>query len=544
MADLSKIKLNGTTYNFKDAEARNKTPLIININTNNLADVYGNGEDLYQRALTITSDLYSIISTAYGNNKDIFLHITDGFLVIELKLNAVLGDYTENNANFLFTTGQDPFCVLYGDTTTYHSIGPAFASVSIAYDNTNQTSIGLLSIIFIKNMLASSSVLSNENLFLFTANLTAMETRNAIASSQSITTNLNDNNYSGIITMNNGLDSPPEEIEIYFNEIEYSVSRTSNASGYYYGDDTFNNPPFLITVVQDNNNWTWTLFTNSEDTFIIQIDKIEISETSFTVASSKTYNEINTAYLNGKIPLLLATVETVDILCPLLHTEEGLYVFEGAINEYSDNRIDFSIHLQITAMTNGWNAEVYDAIPSSGSSSQNIPTRTSDLINDSGFITSSSIPTQTSDLINDSGFISEYIETDPVFSISAAAQISSDDISNWNNKSDFSGNYEDLSNQPTIPTVPTNISAFTNDSGYLTNYTETDPIFTSSAAANITSSNITTWNNKQNALTFDSTPTVGSSNPVTSSGIKAAIPTKTSDLTNDSSFATIQIVRW
>jgi hypothetical protein len=37
---------------------------------------------------------------------------------------------------------------------------------------------------------------------------------------------------------------------------------------------------------------------------------------------------------------------------------------------------------------------------------------------------------------------------------------------------DFSGDYTDLTNQPTIPTVPTNVSAFTNDAGYLT--TEVD----------------------------------------------------------------------
>ena len=36
----------------------------------------------------------------------------------------------------------------------------------------------------------------------------------------------------------------------------------------------------------------------------------------------------------------------------------------------------------------------------------------------------------------------------------------------------FSGNYNDLTNKPTIPTVPTNISSFTNDAGYLTSYTE------------------------------------------------------------------------
>ena len=41
----------------------------------------------------------------------------------------------------------------------------------------------------------------------------------------------------------------------------------------------------------------------------------------------------------------------------------------------------------------------------------------------------------------------------------------------------FSGDYNDLTNKPTIPTVPSNVSAFTNDAGYLTGYTETDPQF-------------------------------------------------------------------
>ena len=51
----------------------------------------------------------------------------------------------------------------------------------------------------------------------------------------------------------------------------------------------------------------------------------------------------------------------------------------------------------------------------------------------------------------------------------------------------FSGDYNDLTNKPTIPVVPTNVSAFTNDSGYITS---------------------------------------------------ASLPTKTSDLTNDSGFVT------
>lgn len=78
------------------------------------------------------------------------------------------------------------------------------------------------------------------------------------------------------------------------------------------------------------------------------------------------------------------------------------------------------------------------------------------------------IPSKTSDLTNDSGFITSYTETDPVFTASPAHGITANDITNWNGKSDFSGSYNDLTNKPTIPTVPTNVSAFTNDANYVT----------------------------------------------------------------------------
>lgn len=55
-------------------------------------------------------------------------------------------------------------------------------------------------------------------------------------------------------------------------------------------------------------------------------------------------------------------------------------------------------------------------------------------------------------------------EIDPVFSASASASITSQDITNWNNKSDFNGSYNNLTDKPFIPTK---LSELTNDSGYL-----------------------------------------------------------------------------
>lgn len=87
-------------------------------------------------------------------------------------------------------------------------------------------------------------------------------------------------------------------------------------------------------------------------------------------------------------------------------------------------------------------------------------------------------------------FLESFTETDPVYSASAAAGITASDITNWNNKLD--------SFTETDPTVPAHVKS-------------------------ITQQNITDWNNKQDALTFDSTPTENSTNPVTSGGLYTVI---------------------
>lgn len=123
-------------------------------------------------------------------------------------------------------------------------------------------------------------------------------------------------------------------------------------------------------------------------------------------------------------------------------------------------------------------------------------------------------------------------ETDPTVP-SHVKSITQANITNWNGKAEKSD----------IPTVPTNISAFTNDKGYITSVpseyvtetelagkgyltTESDPTVPSYVKA-ITQANITSWNNKSNFS--------GSYNDLSN---KPTIPTKTSDLTNDSNFAT------
>jgi hypothetical protein len=109
-----------------------------------------------------------------------------------------------------------------------------------------------------------------------------------------------------------------------------------------------------------------------------------------------------------------------------------------------------------------------------------VPTKTSDLTNDSGFITSADLPTKTSDLTNDgSDGSSTYVEADELATVATtgsyddlsnkptipAAQVQSDWTQTTTTAVDYiknkptlatvatSGSYNDLSDTPTIPTV-------------------------------------------------------------------------------------------
>ena len=108
------------------------------------------------------------------------------------------------------------------------------------------------------------------------------------------------------------------------------------------------------------------------------------------------------------------------------------------------------------------------------------------------------IPTTTSQLTNDAGFIT--IDSIP-------AQANAD----WNAEE---GSAAYIQNKPTIPTVPTNVSAFTNDAGYLTR---------DSIQAQVNAD----WNATEGLAAIQNKPT---------------IPTTISELTNDVGFITIDSI--
>ena len=135
------------------------------------------------------------------------------------------------------------------------------------------------------------------------------------------------------------------------------------------------------------------------------------------------------------------------------------------------------------------------------------------------------VPTNLSSFTDDLGSNpththSQYLtsETEPMFNSSVAKGITSSDITNWNNKSTFSGNYNDLTNKPNIPSQ---LSELSDDSSHrLVSDTEKS-----------------NWNNKSdfsgnyNDLTNKPNLFSGNYNDLTN---KPDIPDSLSDLTDDS----------
>lgn len=124
--------------------------------------------------------------------------------------------------------------------------------------------------------------------------------------------------------------------------------------------------------------------------------------------------------------------------------------------------------------------------------------------------------------INGSGVSSSYVNTqiaiantwlqsNDLTTLTAAKSYVDSQISSLSANT-FSGDYNDLSNKPSIPTVPTNVSSFTNDAGY------------------------TTFSGSYNDLTDTPTLFSGDYNDLSNT---PSIPTNVSELTNDSGFITL-----
>ena len=121
---------------------------------------------------------------------------------------------------------------------------------------------------------------------------------------------------------------------------------------------------------------------------------------------------------------------------------KGGFVAKDGSKVLSDNNYTTEEKNKLSGIESGAEVNEIDVIKVNGTA-QTISSKEVDI----------TVPTKVSDLTNDSGFLSS--ETDPVFTASAAYGISSTDITNWNAKAEISD-------------IPTNNNQLTNGAGYQT----------------------------------------------------------------------------
>lgn len=258
---------------------------------------------------------------------------------------------------------------------------------------------------------------------------------------------------------------------------------------------------------------------------------------------------------------------------------------EEAINnaklEGGNTQVDLSTYAKKTDLHDHSNKTILDSITASKinqwdnksdfngdyndlTNKPTIPTKVSDLLNDSGYLTEHQDISGKVDKVDGKSLISDseierlstlknYDDTDIKNTLNSKANktelhshanktvldnISSAKVTEWDNKSTFSGNYNDLANKPTIPSLNGYATEqYVNEeiekidvTEQLTDYAKKSELHSHSNKSvldGITSAKITEWNNKS---TFD-----GNYNSLTN---KPTIPTKVSELTNDEGYLT------
>ena len=229
-------------------------------------------------------------------------------------------------------------------------------------------------------------------------------------------------------------------------------------------------------------------------------------------------------------------------------------LFSGNYNDLSNKPTIPTVPTNVSSFNNDANYITAADVPA-------IPANVSVFTNDAGYITMDSIPAIPTVPTNVSAFTNDvhYITTDDIPAYQVLS-ISNDTIylsnggyavlpagfdGNYNNLSNkpelFSGNYNDLTDKPTIPTVPTNVSAFTNDANYIT-----------SADVPAIPTNVSSFTNDAGYITMDSIPAIptvptnvssftNDANYITSADVPA-IPTNVSSFTNDAGYITMDSI--
>lgn len=296
--------------------------------------------------------------------------------------------------------------------------------------------------------------------------------------------------------------------------------------------------------------------------------------TNLETSENATQHEINLA-IDNKINTGGGSVDWSDIenkpsdYPPSTHNHDDRYYTESEVDTALNSKADVN-SLSTVATTGDYDDLIDKPV---------IPSKTSDLVNDSNFITSSSLPTKVSDLQNDTGFITSSALPTKTSDLtndgdgSNAFLTQHQSLTNYVQKSSTSGL---LKNDGSVDTTQylASLPSHNHDDRYYTE-SEVDTALSGKQATLVSGANIKTINNTSllgsgnisiqggGSVTVDSALSTTSENPVQNKVITGAlngkadtsslstvatsgsyndlsnkpnIPTAISDLTNDSDF--------
>ncbi len=248
------------------------------------------------------------------------------------------------------------------------------------------------------------------------------------------------------------------------------------------------------------------------------------------VATSGSYNDLSN---KPNIPNTsnFATKTELAGKADATHSHDGVYATKAELQNISN------IPTRTSQLTND----------SGFITSANVPTTTSQLVNNSGFITASDlpqIPTRTSQIINDSGYITgipaQYITEEELYNMNFASQafvtnkIAEAQLSGGSDGSgiDLSGyaTKDDLLTKASVNELPRRTSQLTNDSGFIT----------SIPLEYVTDAELSAKNyaNKDYVSSAIESAQLGGDVDLSAYALKTDIPTNVSELINDINYTT------
>lgn len=335
--------------------------------------------------------MISLTLTSYGSTLSGLVNI-DGF-VLSSKLTSVYENISSLSDNYLDCDScgniyNNSFRLVVDDTssnsyTAYSIVLYTIVSSvkkAVAYYSSDQP-------IVIKE--SSDHIHKFIQFFNIGGSITSILLQSISSSSRS-----SDNNTDGMVHIEDESTSLDDNYSVYSksqvdsllsSSIPTNVSSFTNDAGYITAASlpTVNNSTITIKVNSDASGDTFTTNASSNKTINLGLSAAAVSGSYSDLSDKPTIPTVNNATLTIK-----------------KNSSDTGTTFTA--NASSDVIVNLGLH---AVATSGSYTDL--------SNKPTIPTSTSDLTNNSGFITSSDIPTNVSSFTNDAGYLTSYTETDP-----------------------------------------------------------------------------------------------------------------------------------